>query len=659
MKAIGCAVLVVVTLSILSAGAIAAPPSKPAQSTPQQMSQLQKATAAVPIDWQSQWFAGWRRAAAYYPIVAAQTTTGHPACSGNLGIDVLVRNTILAVGNHKYGDAADFAGQFQDRTLCLTRDGARGVEFALSMFLHNAITLLPPDQAQLALYGTLNLGALIFDQLQYTRSSWWLMTTNIDANRIAALMQFYPRQELGLLMYDWHRGYLVQSRNPNAVDELLVATRSLRNFGYGTCDLLDMSTNGFRCPDTELARAGALPIEGQNAPGGAFGALPVALPDVGMACLLTSIQMSGPRGQLACLSKHAARPNEALMTPAELMKTGDMQPGVIDKLCARSDEDGEDDGGDDAGGKGGDDGGGDAGDKGSDDTGGKTDDTKVKEPTAWDKVVDAVGTVVSVVANAIVAAFDPTPPVVSELGQLASKEGAEAVEGGLTAMQSMRTQQTLLNDGDEASRQYEQGRESMHRPNGQKRVVDDDGSAPGGNLCGRGGSNAAQRARALYTCIGGGDPQFSEKGTDKLNTFNAGGADPRVSYVIPDETGGGMTGAPMLCGAQGGDLVRRTNDDKRCGVARCASGADCQCNPNRAQFAEPKQIIREEAAQPRCEEGACPQGTLPSAAGNQGGIITTTGGTGGSSGATISPIVGGPAPPPPRGGTSPLPPAPR
>ena len=103
---------------------------------------------------------------------AATTTAQDPTCQGNLGIDVIVKNTILAVSLRKTGDAARFMSQFQDVTQCLPREGTRGVEFALAMYVHRAVTVLPPAQAQIAVQGVMNLGMQIFDELQYTGQSW-------------------------------------------------------------------------------------------------------------------------------------------------------------------------------------------------------------------------------------------------------------------------------------------------------------------------------------------------------------------------------------------------------------------------------------------------------------------------------------------------------
>ncbi|MDO8597851.1 MAG: hypothetical protein Q7R45_14670, partial [Sulfuricaulis sp.] len=149
---------------------------------------------------------------------------------GNLGFDVLVKNTIQAVALKKYGDATRFMGQFQDRSLCLTRQGARGLEFALAMYVHRAVTLLPPQQAQLAVMGVMNLGMQTFDQLQYTGQSWWLPMVNIDYGRIQPLMAGYPRSELGLWMYDFRRGMMVQSGLQDGMDRVLWSMQRLDNF---------------------------------------------------------------------------------------------------------------------------------------------------------------------------------------------------------------------------------------------------------------------------------------------------------------------------------------------------------------------------------------------------------------------------------------------
>jgi hypothetical protein len=197
--------------------------------------------AMPPRTWDALWAISWKRANSYYRIQAAPTTMHDPMCRNPLMLDAFVRDTIQAIVIRKYGDAARFMSQFQDRSLCLTREGVRGVEFALSFYLHHALISLPPPQAKAAVQGVVNLGMLTFDQLQYTRRSWWLLTMMSHARMMGPHMVDYPRADLGAWFYDPRLGLMLKSRFPDALDRLIGAMRRVENFGHGTCAIIDMS----------------------------------------------------------------------------------------------------------------------------------------------------------------------------------------------------------------------------------------------------------------------------------------------------------------------------------------------------------------------------------------------------------------------------------
>ena len=348
----------------------------PIQNLPLQPLPQARQLPGLPQTWDALWDVTWKRAAYYYRIQAAPSTLQDPTCQGNLGFDVLVKNTIQAVALKKHGDATRFMGQFQDRSLCLTREGARGLEFALAMYVHRAVTVLPPQQAQLAVTGVMNLGMQAFDQLQYTGQSWWLPMINIDYGRIQPLMAAYPRQELGLWIYDFDRGMLVQNGLQDGIDRLLWSMQRLDNFGHGACNLLNMSATGFVCPDQTV------PGGGSKGGAGSMMVPPGGLPTSGVSCVLDSVKASGVRGQFACMSKAIAGMTvDPRTSPADLAKQASQQPGIRDKFCALSEEAG--------------------GTAGTD----KPKEPTTKEPGAWDKIKDAAGKVKDVVGSCVVRRF--------------------------------------------------------------------------------------------------------------------------------------------------------------------------------------------------------------------------------------------------------------
>ena len=587
----------------------------PLQPLPQGM-----AMPGMPKTWDILWDVTWKRAAFYYQIQAAPATLQDPTCQGNLGFDVLVKNTIQAVALKKYGDAARFMGQFQDRSLCLTRQGARGLEFALAMYVHRAVTLLPPQQAQLAVMGVMNLGMQTFDQLQYTGQSWWLPMVNIDYARIQPLMAGYPRGDLGLWMYDFRRGMMVQSGLLDGMDRLLWSMQRLDNFGRGTCMLLDMSATGFVCPDSAGPGGGKGGSASMMAP-------PGGIPTSGVSCVLDSVKASGVRGQFACMSRAIAG-----MTPdprtagADLAKQASQQPGIRDKFCALSDE---------AGGT----------------TGTETDkDTKTKEPGLLDKIGDIAGKVKDVVASVLVAVFDKTPPVIDVAAQAASAEGADAARGVLQMLQQGSAAKTYDDTGDvEAYLKKREGRVTTD-PQANKGRVLNDPMNPGGG-CGGKGSNAAARAKTLYQCAMGSDMTMRQPGGTG-GVRNPGSPSPTPNPTIalfdPDQAAGPIPGA-MSCMMESGDLARNGPNDPKCLAMRCMQGEVCPCNRGGGiGGGQPMEIRPQLKAGPECIDGPC-----ASAPGNSGSVSTVPKTGGGGTGPLPS-FVPPPAPPP-GGGTSPEP----
>ncbi len=593
-------------------GARAPLQSRPLQAVPQGMP-----IPGMPQTWDALWDVTWKRAAFYYPIQAAPATLTDPTCQGNLGFDVLVNNTIQAVALKKYGDATRFMGQFQDRSLCLTREGARGLEFALAMYVHRAVTLLPPQQAQLAVMGVMNLGMQTFDQLQYTGQSWWLPMVNIDYGRIQPLMAGYPRSELGLWMYDFRRGMMVQSGLQDGIDRVLWSMQRLDNFGRGSCMLLDMSATGFVCQDA----AGG---DGKGG-SGAMMAPPGGIPASGVACVLDSVKASGVRGQFACMSRAIAG-----MTPdprtagADLAKQASQQPGIRDKFCALSDEAG--------------------GTAGTETT---TKATTTSEPGKWEKFKDAAGKVADVVVSVVVAVFDKTPPVVSDVAPLASTGGSDLGRGVLQILQeksALNNNELGTEAGNEAYMKQREGRVTTDPQANQGRTINDPAN-PGGGCGGSASSNAAARAKALYQCTMGSDMTMRQPGAGMGGVRNPGSPSPTPNPTIalfdPSQAAGPIPGA-MSCMMQAGDLARNGVNDQKCAAMRCMQGEVCPCNRGSGiGGGQPMELKPQMKAGPECIDGPCAPAPQSS-----GGVFTGPKTGGGGTG------------PVPFGGTAPKGPTP-
>jgi hypothetical protein len=573
-------------------------------------------------------------------------------------LDAFVRDTIQAIVIRKYGDAARFMSQFQDRSLCLTREGVRGVEFALSFYLHHALISLPPPQAKAAVQGVVNLGMLTFDQLQYTRRSWWLLTMMSHARMMGPHMVDYPRADLGAWFYDPRLGLMLKSRFPDALDRLIGAMRRVENFGHGTCAIIDMSEEGFVCQD-DLSGMATLPGMTTGKTGNKtdkFPRMPDTIPPNTATCVLQSVQQAGVRGTMACMSKAMAgftyNPRMGLQDKT-IPDTS--QTGIRDKMCALGEEAS---GGEASGGA-------NASEKAA----------EAKEPSTWDKfkegaskAVETVKDVADKAWNFVKDVFDTTPPVVSELGQGASKEGAGGERGFLQMMQELKARD---GDGlftDEGYNSYRDQREnrvvSDMDESLNQRLAGDGTSAQGGKCSAK--SNAAARAKSLYQCIdkpaapnryanptpdavppGGqqpspsgekkytiiGDQLVETHGSTKASGGTREGAptkqvasgppptlDPNLIYVDPtlEQMGGQNPGSsqptgPMACMMQAGDLVRASLNDPRCNsLKRCVGDQPCPCD----RQAPPSGMQPEKfgnPSKPNCADGQCdkpdPMGT--------------------------------------------------
>lgn len=575
------------------------------------------AEAASPA-WEAQWDAAWARATTYYRIRPASTLASDPACR-DLNFQVNIKNLTSAIASRHYGDATRLLSEVQDKSMCLDLEGARGLEFALAGFVHRAMTKLPAGSDQdAAVHGALNAGSLLFDQLQYTRRSWWLPMMKYHADRLAPVISRYPKNELPFYVYDYSRNALARGVDPMLLAQ---AMRNFGNFADGTCSLLEMANVGYKCKGW-VGKGG---LSGGKGGAGADGGLPsIPTGNASIACITSAAMSTGPRGQLGCAAKAVSGMTfDPHTSPQSLLSQGITGggPGIRDPQCARSQDAGN--------------------------AGGQTEpEAAKKEPSTWDKIKDAASKAVGVAVDVVVSVFDKTPPVVSDLKPLASPEGADAARGALQMLQANAARDALLtDDGIDKYNQARDGRVTTDPQANNNRTIDGLGplgGGPSGGACGR-GSNAARRAHALYDCITGGGPKPTNRGPNN----------PLVSLTDPAQTQTPTTGA-MACLMNGGDMPRTSVNDPKCAMAQCVQGAvSCPCNkpgsPGGATVLGNMTPRISASTSPNCAEAPCGS-VLPR---SSGGTIGTDRGprTG------PSPITdGNPRGPAPRPGTTgPLP----
>jgi hypothetical protein len=580
--------------------------------------------------WAVLWGDVWKKTNAVFRIGAGPTVMRERACQGNLGLGTLIENYVRAIQLKKYGDAVRWMAQFQDRSLCLTPEGVRGVEFALSAFVHQAITRLPPNETQTAVQGAFNLGTITFDQIQYTGRSFWLPMVYYHNQKIRSLMSTYPRNELGFWVYDFNGGNLVRPGSPDTLDRLLIAMQRFDNFGRGTCNLLDMSQAGFTCRDTVPTKGGSSTSVAKGGQGGGVAGPGSGSSQVIAGCIVNAGRSSGGRGMLACAGKAMAG-----LRPSVNDRPTDPGASIVDKSCALRDE-----------------------------TGGDPADPEAegKKPTKWERIKDAAGTAYDagnsdtvggvlktgkdITVSVFMAVFDLTPPGIGELMQLAGPAGADLERGG---MQAIEAKQALTKfdgtDPETGIYEYFRARESRvstdPTANKDQRTVSGDGEPRGGG-CSKNASNAARRAQALYDCYQGDGPATAGGGSPKPGVI-----DPTIALTTEPQTSGLATGM-MDCLTQGGSLVRVSANDPRCLKAKCVQGEPCSCDPGGGSGSQAGVEGGGQASAPRagpdCIDGPCGPGIKPPGGGVPPGAPP--------GGGPRPPISSSTAPmPPPQGAT--------
>ena len=554
-----------------------------------------------PLTWEQLWDQTWQYTLKFYTIQATSTVLHDPVCQGDLGIHGLVKNTITAVAMKKYGDAVRFNGQFQSKLMCLSRTGVRGVEYALSSFVTRAIWELLPSETIIAVHGVINLGMLTFDQLKYTQRSWWMPVMAFHLRPLGPIMKNYPRYELGLWMHDEIANRLVRADHIEDIDRLIISMDRVESYGDFRCSLLNMSRNGFTCPQNGQYGSGG---DRKPGSGGTPGLSGVIAPN-GVSCVLAQANDSGMRGEMRCISRALSgiRPSP-FTTPSQLLNPPLSLSGIRDKLCALSEGDST-----------------------------TTDNNEEKKPEGIAKVVKNLKDKVAETAQALAdkakeitdfiersrqeikerwTAFRRFPPGIAEMSQAASEEGANAEAGGKNYADEIQRKRDLANSGNIDKYMDDRQKTKPTDPGSYHRTMQDIGGASGGGAgCGD-GTNAAARAKALYQCAVGGAsliptqawrPPSQTSGGEKLSAEPSTGSlkggvlkdgfptqrppsgsqptppigNPNIARYDPEQQMAKMPAA-MACAVQGGDMPRMSMNDSQCAAMRCVEGAVCPCN---------------------------------------------------------------------------------
>ncbi len=568
----------------------------------------------VPQLWETLWSEVWRLMVRVGPIEVASPVAQVPICQGNLGLDVLVHDTILATTLRKYGDAERFMGQFQDRMACLTNEGVRQVEMVLALFLGSALELLPPDQISRIASPLFNLNLLVFDQVQYTRFSLWQLGIAPRAKQMSQLLQTSESlHETGLWLHDFDRSLLVQQLEPGLYNQILQALVESARLGDGRCTLLEMAetsrktSSGFQCPRQRQGSAsGSHPGSGAVAGGGS---------SLGAAsCLLESASVSGMRGQLICARRAAAGMR---LTFEQAVNEGPTSnPAVFDKQCVVGKES-------------------------------KAFPSNLEDPLKR-AMEQCKGMTPEQCAQLDFSGIGADPEFLADLEKIRErlrvaqaevlKSQKETEDAANRAKNSGQETQALADaqkkrmeantflaklaksleaktaEVQQRAKQGQPASTSSPKPTpspapppsanapcsptpgqpldsacpqppppsplpktGQERPMGDTGTGPfgAGGVCDK-RSNAARRAAAMYQCFAAQDPLQSGPGGRRI-IVTPKPLDPTRAFVDPGQQMVKMS-APLACAVQGGDLPRMSMNDPQCVAVRCMEGQVCPCN---------------------------------------------------------------------------------
>ncbi|HKK05457.1 MAG TPA: hypothetical protein VKA50_06370 [Gammaproteobacteria bacterium] len=551
MKASSQTLLIVAAALLLAAGGIA-PPAQAAMSRGQPIhwgggaARSSQSGVSHYRQWRPLWRYVWSRTEKVYDMRPAPTVAGTRNCPANLDIGRIVEQTIDAVSRRRSGDVVNRLGQFQSRLLCLSVDGAHGVDFALSAFDLFAVRDLRGREREEAVAGTFNLGLLAFDAIQYSGRSWWLPVMSYERGTVSSVLRHYPGRQLGLWLYDVERGSLQQLKfggnDWHVYTGLMHAFAHPGVFDRGECSLLGMAAEGFSC-----GRGGAdnRSMGSGTGSGGGGGGLGMGGGSGGAtSCMIEATMQTGSLGTLSCMARAGGLGGSHMPTTA----AGHVQMrGVIDSQCAVSDGPGK---------------------------APKLPDYNAKKSGSAHPNANKVG-------RGIVSAF--LHWLSGGGGGGGSSKPAKGSGGHgshtLHTWTSADTARLQANKAAHKAKLEAMKKRAAERHHLKKFHGGGSGRSfggSGGSACGGHGTNAAMQVAASFACTGGGSARGGRSASGPRFP-GAGGGGP---FAMPGSPGGGA-GAPsglLQCSMQGGQLVRASRNDKRCAQSYCAQGGQCSCN---------------------------------------------------------------------------------
>jgi hypothetical protein len=471
-------------------------------------------------NWTELWRDVWNFSNALFDINAAPTVSHVPQCQGVLGLGTLVENTIHAVNGRRYGDAVKLFGQFQDSLQCVTQDGAYGLDFALSIFIHLAINELDDGQQRIAVNGAFNLGMLAFDQIQYTGHNWWLPVMHTQNEAVLRHIRAgYDGRELGLWFYDIPAAVLIyhgfdarQAGSEPLTRSMFEAFKNPDRFANGECDLLAMVDFDFRCTKDAASVVGS----GRD---GSAGLPPGSRIPEHAACVIDAAMSKGPRGFLSCM----ARAHGKGEIPTINLEGEPIIRGVLDNECTLMQASGT-----------------------------KRD---PREALGWMRSVCKVAGGVNVVDISGGCEY-----VVDQIENLdktwfqRNREFAEHTDADRITADRARTRE-----------------EEAKKRRGEQTP---DPENPMDNC-----TNASQRIATMFACMdaaGMSEPNPVRTRGDEPRPTDPDGPRPSGPGVLGGEYG---TSSILYCSLQGGALVRGDYHDPRCELMMCTPDMDsCPCN---------------------------------------------------------------------------------
>lgn len=496
--------------------------------------------------WRPLWRFVWSATERNFDMHPARSVAGSANCPANLGIGPIVERAIGATNARRYGDAVNALGRFQMRLLCLSPDGAHGVDFALSAFNALAVRELRGRELDQAVIGSFNLGLLAFDAIQYSGRSWWLPVMYHDYNTERSLIAHYPGRDLGLWFYDVQTGSLRQVKfgghDWRVYTGLMHAFAHPGVFDRGECSLLGMAAMGFSCGQ---GGADGRSMGSGTGSGGGGGLAMGGGSGGATSCMLSAATHTGSLGTLSCMARAGGL--GGFHMPA--MAAAHVQVrGVIDSQCAMN--------------------------GGANDDNGKSGSPKsgsthadAKDSHWYDGIVNGAKNLWSAL-HFVNGGSGGGGSSSASSGH--SKPPPEPQPGSFGYAEQMAARKAYFDK--ERAELKKHGLKKFKNTGGH---AVNGGIAGAGGGCGGNGTNAAAQVAAMFACTGTGSSRGGMSASGPRFP-GAGGGGP---FAMPGPGGGG--GAPgglLSCAMQGGALVRTGLHDKRCQQTDCARGANCSCN---------------------------------------------------------------------------------